>query len=974
MNNIAILNFTCVKWLYNNMHVQKQHAAYTSHEIMLQNFVLCMCVGSIAIRMWLCMSINVLYVQYSQIYFCRKLMMTLLKTVHDKERFKVLCCILKTIPCYHKFSESLKVYYAIHQCKNEIPQLLVNIDHLLSSMKATSNDEEVQALSTSSAEEKGMNREAYFTKILLDTYNNYFQLHFMSCLRKDPNNTKLLHRINSVVNSLQMVLPCNVNVYSSTTEPALNKYHEFLIDHYKRGSWISNGDWFTADCNLSPENVSFNLALIESDESEKAIAKLRFGPSKIFFNSESVVDYNKISESDLFSSECAGQCFLIQGVAGCGKTTMALKICQLWANGDLPKFHLVVLLRLNDPNVVKVKSMKELFGLHIETLGEDIAKEIDHVHTAGKEILIILDGWNELDDHQQRDSLFAEILLTKLPKSTVVVTARLSEAFKLRQQYRFTKVIEILNLKEPQVKGCLKHCFPEDQGKSFLEETSKHIHFKALMLMPLFLSFLVHIYRKGNRKIPESIAHVYNTMLLLIFNRHLEKPLQSLENLPDDSPVLLLSKLAYTSLLKGKTTYAEMCKLCSQSDKVSPDYHWFGLLHKEHDLRTGQPNTYQFFHHTIQQFLAVHYLSQHFDPKQQEDELKKMFTKSQCESLCIFYAGLTGFTNTDINRVIPKMTIKGRLLTMTTRGIYNLVAMALMKNNSTKDCTRMNYSAQDYGSFVYDNISKESLLVLMASCAEAQNVEACKSICSSNLFLTNFCYVEIPDSVANGYFLSSLSYCIFHSGKKWVVQCNSLLNDAINFMLAHIQPCEPGETSGSITALQTRVSPENTEAAVSLLKSPLVKQLQSLDLSHSANIDETCIQKLAPLLHSVVLLDLIDCNINSQSAKHLAEFLSSNLVLEYLALTENPLVIEDAVRMIKALSNNDTLLVLGIDGSLQKASEVKEATQKINCIRKEHKARALGFDCFETMRFSTVWSKVTSVIVSAVTSVHNKID
>ena len=887
-------------------------------------------------------------------------MTILLKTVHDEERLKILCSILRAIPYYQEFSLSLQIYYAIHQCKKEIPRLLVNVDHLLSNIKATSTDEEIRALSICSAERNGMSKEAYFTKVLLDTYRNYLQIHFISCLRKDPNNTKLLYTINSVVNSLQIVSPSNINVYSSTTEPALNKYHDFLIDQYKSGTWISNGDWFTVDGNLSPENMCFNLAVIESDENEKVTTKLRFGPSEVFFKPESAIDYNEISELDLFSSECAGQRFLIQGVAGCGKTMMAFKICQLWANGNLPKFHLVVLLRLNNPSVTKVKSMKELFSLHIETLGEDIAKEIDCVHTAGEGILIILDGWNDLDEHQQRDSLFTEILSTKLPKSTVAVTARLPEAFKLRQQYRFTQVIEILHLKEPQVKKCLRFCFPEDQGKNFLEETSKHIHFKALMLMPLFLSLLVHIYRKGNQKISESIAHMYNTMLLLIFNRHLNEPLQSLENLPDGSPVLLLSKLAYTSMLKGKITYADICKLCSQSDQVSPDYHWFGLLHKEHDPKTRQPNTYQFFHHTIQQFLAAHYLSQQFDPKQQEDELKKMFTKSQCESLCIFYAGLTGFTNTDINRMIPKMAVKGRLLTMTTRGVYNLVAMALMKNNSTKDCTRMNYSAQDYGSFVYDNISKESLLILMASCAEAQNIEACKSICSSSLFLTNSCYVEIPDSAATGYFLSSLSYCIIHSGKKWVVQCNSLLNDAIHFMLARVQFCKLEETSGSITTLQTKASPANTEAVVSLLKSPLVKQLQSLHLSHSKNIDETCIQKLIPFLRSVVLLDLIDCNINSKSAKHLTEFLSSNPALEYLALTENPLAIEDAVKIINALSNNDTLLVLAIDGSLQNDPKVKEAAQKINCIRKEHKARALGFDFFETMRFSTVWSKVTS--------------
>lgn len=904
-------------------------------------------------------------------------MIKLLKNVHDKESFKALCSILKATPHYRKFSESLVTYYAIHQCQNEIPQLLVNIDHLLSSMKSNLTDKEIHDLSIGSVEErKGMSREAYFTvKVLLASFKNYLQLFFMSCLMKDPNNTKLLHRINSVVDNLQMVCPSSVNIYSPITEPALNKFHDFLIYCYKRGICARNSDWQTvANGNLNPERLCFNLAVIDSDEKEKAMAKLRFGPSNIF-NCESVENHKEIldvTELEFFSSECVGQHFLVQGVPGCGKTTMAFKICQLWANGALPQYSLVLLLKLNDPSVAKVRNMKELFSLHVETLGEDIAKEIDHMHTAGKGILIILDGWNELDEHKQHESLFVEVLSTKLPKSTVVVTARLSEAFKLRQQYRFTQVIEILKLTEPQVEKCLGDCFPEDNGRIFLEEISMNqIHFKALMLMPLFLSLLIHIYKKGNQKISKSVAHVYKTMLILIFNHYLEEPLQSLENLPDDSPVLLLSKLAYTSLLKDKITHEEMCKLCSQSIKVSPDFHWFGLLQKEHDAKTGQPNTYQFFHHTVQQFLAAYYLSQQFDLKQQEDELKKMFGKAQFEPVFIFYAGLTGFTNTDINRVIPRMAIKGRLLTMTTRGVYNLVAMAVMKNSGTKDCTRLNYSTQDYGSFVYDTMSRESLLTLMASCAEAQNASVCKSVCNSNLFLTKSCYVEIPDSAATSYFLSSVSYCITHSGKKWVIQCNSLQNDAVSHMLAQVPEAE--EISGSIIGLETKVSPENTKAVVSLLKSPLVTQLQSLDLSHSTNINANCIQELVPVLHSVVLLDLIDCNIESESAKHLADFFRSNSMLEYLVITENPLLIEDVVLMIGALRNNDTLLVLAIDGSLQKAPKVKDAAQQINSIRKERKARAIGFDCFETMRFSSLWSKVTSFIVSASTSIHNKV-
>ena len=45
----------------------------------------------------------------------------------------------------------------------------------------------------------------------------------------------------------------------------------------------------------------------------------------------------------------------------------------MWSNGALPKFDLVMLLRLNAPSVAEVTSMKELFSLHsiLGTEGKD---------------------------------------------------------------------------------------------------------------------------------------------------------------------------------------------------------------------------------------------------------------------------------------------------------------------------------------------------------------------------------------------------------------------------------------------------------------------------------------------------------------------------------------------------------------------------------------------------------------------------
>jgi len=120
--------------------------------------------------------------------------------------------------------------------------------------------------------------------------------------------------------------------------------------------------------------------------------------------------------------------------------------------------------------------------------------------------------------------------------------------------------------------------------------------------------------------------------------------------------------------------------------------------------------------------------------------------------------------------------------------------------------------------------------------------------------------------------------------------------------------------------------------------------------------DATCLQKLIPTLRSLVLLDLIDCNISSDAVPHLVELLYSSTTLEYVVLTENKLSSTD-VLLLDALKNNDVLIVLAIDYPLQKSVQVKDALQEINSKRK---AKPLGFEFTEVLHFSAAWNKITS--------------
>ena len=74
--------------------------------------------------------------------------------------------------------------------------------------------------------------------------------------------------------------------------------------------------------------------------------------------------------------------------------------------------------------------------------------------------------------------------------------------------------------------------------------------------------------------------------------------------------------------------------------------------------------------------------------------------------------------------------------------------------------------AEEYYSIVTSKtFSCETLLVLITCCAEAHNPAACRTLCSSHLFYSDACYIQVPNSALTSQVLSSLSCCIVNSGK-----------------------------------------------------------------------------------------------------------------------------------------------------------------------------------------------------------------
>ena len=69
---------------------------------------------------------------------------------------------------------------------------------------------------------------------------------------------------------------------------------------------------------------------------------------------------------------------LIEGGPGMGKSTLAIKICKCWADGELlEEYDAVILLPLRDPEIQAAKTLKDLLLILDDKLRECVYKEIN---------------------------------------------------------------------------------------------------------------------------------------------------------------------------------------------------------------------------------------------------------------------------------------------------------------------------------------------------------------------------------------------------------------------------------------------------------------------------------------------------------------------------------------------------------------------------------------------------------------------
>ena len=863
-------------------------------------------------------------------------MITIIQTINlMPHHFKSFCSILTLISYYGSLVKSLVMCYVVYDSEMQF-QKYIEIDKIILQFKASLTNSELLELTAENADsgaDTGNKRRKEHFIAMMHTKSPKFISELMKYLALEdcPNHSELYHNLQRFIDVFckSLCIPSAISFL-----PGIKRYQNVLKMLYTDMAKVDPQNTF-------PDNLQkyINLSLImpQNQEDNNDYLKALQDPHHLLFNHKKYTRSNTTmltSLAEIFdTSRLTPQIVLAQGSPGSGKTTLANKMCTEWAKGNfMQQYMLVILLKLRDPRISDIESIDELINCTMDNkFVSEVAHEIKCID--GQSILLLLEGWDELPVDKQYKSFFTNVISGKaLKKGNVLITSRPSSIGSIQQRF-ITRHVAILGFSEDQIEQYLDCCFADSGNElkdnlkyRFLLQLNSNPTLKCLAYVPVNLSILVHVFRQYGGKLPSTLTELYQQYVLLkltLYNHRISDNKVRFIKF-DNLPVYILEslnklcELAYGGLKDQKLHFTQN-EMQKQYQSVPLDNDGMGLLQVEnHMLHRGSYKTYHFIHKTVQEFLAAWHMAQ---ISEQRINITEHFQDMNFEIALIFYAGLTGFKNLDYAKFLPFIDShnnkRSRVMKLVDEAGILLVKVFLKSYNTG------NFLSLYAGAGMYSEVKGHGLLVLIACCAEAKNPAACRALSTSGLFHNNACYISVPYSVITPQLLCLLSYCIAHSTKDWIVQCDHLSEQDIVSLQKHLFDLDIN--SGKLISLTTITTKREIDFLVAFLQPHF--SLFHLNLSDSHEFGDYCATLLAKALelnHTLAILSLNHCDISSTGILAIAEMLQINRRLEIIHLEENTFTCDGVIQVLLKIKNNITLTFMIIDASLQKLQIVEK--------------------------------------------------
>ena len=881
---------------------------------------------------------------------------------------------------FNEMAENLKVVYCVLSNEQNIVKS-VNYDTLVAHLmeKNFFTERELILLSKNYKEVK------VILEMLKDKDVHSFR-RFLSCLQELTKGGFIPKPLESVCDECPS--------YS------INNFKHFLEKRYTNSGFtqISEVDFYL------PLSNDINIALIEVSEDAHNNQSTFFDYYSLLLKQRT--DYTRqflSSYSDIVTDGC--RVILIQGYPGSGKTHLAKWMCAKWANKELLQtFTCVVFLQLRDKEIAGARTLDEIIQLFMGSLTDRIADEI--YETNGKGMLIILEGWDELDESKRHSSLFTRLVSGDvLPDAVIVITSRPSAIRSIPFNF-ISRRIEILGFTEQQVKQNIecyfqKHISRPELVEKFCRELKRLPLLDCFVFVPINLCVALYIFKTNGYKLPETFTDMYTNLVLIQLRRYQERncsapaSIKTLEYLPSEvnEMLLRLSKMAYDNLLKDLTLVFDEAKIeqyCfTKHNQKCEHFDGMGLLQViNHRHFHSTSKTYEFIHRTLQELLAAWYLSR--QPKSyQKKQLQNLFNKNEFEMIWIFYAGLTKFGNVSFKEFFPEsycLKVKVSCYKVFNWVLWYVNSKTFIRFHNVCKVLDGHICGKQYSYDLTRCISREFQATLIAAVMEAQNPQLCKEMCESYLFYGETCYFSVPDSAATPQILSALSYCIAHSGKKWVVHCKGLDSCQADILLKYLTLDDTASCSSEMFSQSNRkaesgictfdvdCSQNPIDGSLKLIQTQ--RNLQWVILSYCKFVDEDFILNLTKVLTGnsyVKMLHLVGCGITSRSMKAIAQMLKKNKALQWIGLSNNraTLTERDIVMLLQTICHhNYTVYMVFLDNVFYTSAKVKVELQIVNQRRQKKGVEKLSLALLDAFKYHETSQWIMSKVPFKSTQSH----
>ena len=299
-------------------------------------------------------------------------------------------------------------------------------------------------------------------------------------------------------------------------------------------------------------------------------------------------------------------------------------------------------------------------------MGQDIATDITTDN--GKDVLFVLDGWDELPKTAPGYSTILSLIEgAQLQECSIIITSQPTSSTIL--QPLVCSRIEILGFTKVELRHFFCECLDNDTKAvdSLLQRIEINPVVEGSCYLPLNASILVYLFKDGNNVLPTTHYGIFSDLICNCILRDLKKTkpeseiseISSLDNLPAeiDSHFLCICKMAYNGVTNDEVIFT-----------LGPRFKTLGLLQGvESFARHGTAHSYNFLHLSVQEVLAARYIARELGENEQTDQFKKLFDNPRFTAVFQFYAAITKLRAPGISEVVVQVarsTNKARLLSL----------------------------------------------------------------------------------------------------------------------------------------------------------------------------------------------------------------------------------------------------------------------------------------------------------------------